>query len=40
MITVEFADNSRAMLITPANILAGDEGIFEIKSNFVVDFHK
>ena len=40
MITVEFEDGSRENLVSSAKIILGDEGTFETKSNFVVNFQK
>ncbi len=40
MITVEFDDGSRENLVSSAKIILGDEGTFETKSNFVVNFQK
>ena len=40
MITVEFEDGSRENLVSSAKIILGDEGTFETKSNFVINFHK
>ncbi len=40
LITVEFTDNTREILVSPANIVLGDQGIFETKGNIVVNFHK
>lgn len=39
-ITVEFEDGSRENLIASNKIIVGDEGTFETKSNFVVNFYK
>lgn len=40
MITVEFEDGSRENLVSSTKIILGDEGTFETKSNFVVNFQK
>lgn len=40
MLTVEFEDGSRENLMASAKSIVGDEGIFEMKSNFVVNFQK